>query len=281
MLDRSAALAAVFGLSSAASWGTGDFCGGLAAKRAPVLQVVVTSQAIGTTAMALVALAVREPMPSPATFAWSVCAGIFGAIGLVALYRALAMGSMAIAAPVSGVLSAGVPVCIGALFEGLPSARQAAGFAVAIVAVGLVSSSDERGRFQHRSLAIAAGVGFGMFIAILGRVATGAVVTPVVAARCGSLALLIPLAARRGELSLPSRGLLPIVAAAGTFDAGGNALLVLAAQAGRLDVAGVLSSLYSAATVLLAWIVLGERLGRVRLAGVVAAIVAIALITSG
>jgi drug/metabolite transporter (DMT)-like permease len=281
MLDGSGALAAVFGLSSAASWGAGDFCGGLATRRTPVTQVVVTSQVIGTSAMALLALAVRDPFPPPATFAWCLCAGVFGAIGLIALYRALATGSMAVAAPVSGVLSAAVPVCIGVIFQGAPSARQALGFAIAFVAVALVSSSSERGRLQHLSLAVAAGVGFGLFIAILGRVATASVLTPVVAARCGSLALLIPLAMHRGELSVPPRSALPVIAAAGAFDAGGNAFLVLAAQAGRLDVAAVLSSFYAAATVLLARVVLHERLGHARLAGLGAAIAAIALITSG
>ena len=281
MLDRPAALAAVFGLSSAAAWGAGDFCGGLATRRSPVVRVVVVSQVIGTSAMALLAFAVREPTPSPATLAWCLCAGIFGAIGLISLYRALAAGSMAIAAPVSGILSAAVPVCIGAIFQGAPSGRQALGFAVAFVAVGLVSSTRERGRLHNLSLAVAAGVGFGLFIAILGRVATGAVVAPVVAARCGSLALLIPLALRRGELKVPSRRDLPVIAAAGAFDAGGNGFLVLAAQAGRLDVAAVLSSFYAAATVLLARVVLHERLGNIRLAGLVAALAAIALITSG
>lgn len=80
---------------------------------------------------------------------------------------------------------------------------------------------------------------------------------------------------------MPPRTALPVIAAAGAFDAGGNAFLVLAAQAGRLDVAAVLSSFYSAMTVILAWIVLHERLGRVRFTGLVAALVAIALITSG
>lgn len=281
MLDQSAAVAVVFGLSSAASWGAGDFCGGLATRRTPVTQVVVVSQIVGTSAMALLAIAVREPMPSAATLAWCLCAGIFGAVGLMALYRALATGSMAIAAPVSGILSAAVPVCIGAIFQGAPSQRQGLGFVIAFLAVGLVSSTRERGRLQNLSLALAAGVGFGLFIAILGRVATGSVVTPVIAARCGSLALLIPLAMRRGELSLPSRRDLPVIASAGAFDAGGNALLVLAAQAGRLDVAAVLSSFYAAATVLLARVVLHERLGPARLAGLIAALAAIALITSG
>ena len=281
MSDRTAVLAAVFGLSSAASWGTGDFCGGLAAKRAPVLQVVVASQVIGTTGMALLALALHERVPPASGALWCLVAGIFGAVGLVALYRALATGSMAIAAPLSGVLSAALPVCVAAVVQGPPSRMQAMGFAIGFVAVWLISSTRERGQSRHLWLAVAAGVGFGMFIALIGRVAAESVVAPIVIARCGSLALLVPLAARRGELSVPSSGALGVVALAGVCDAGGNAFLVLAAQAGRLDVAAVLSSFYAAATVLLARVVLGERLGAVRLAGLAAALAAIGLIAAG
>ena len=63
------------------------------------------------------------------------------------------------------------------------------------------------------------------------------------------------------------------------LDTGGNAFFVLAARAGRLDVAGVLSSLYPAATVVLACLLLGERLTGRQTAGAVATLAAIACVS--
>ena len=115
---------AALGLTTAASWGAGDFCGGLATKRAHVHGVVIGAHASGAVVFLALALASREPVPPFANLAACGAAGLFGALGLLALYRALAMGRMGIAAPVSGVLSAAVPVVAGAVLEGRPGARQ-------------------------------------------------------------------------------------------------------------------------------------------------------------
>ncbi len=271
---------AAFGAACAALWGAGDFCGGLAAKRTGVYAVVVGSQLCGVAALVVLAVASHEMIPPLVNLAGCGAAGVCGAVGLLALYRALAVGRMGMAAPISGVLSAAVPVAAGALLQGLPGPLTLAGFALALAGVWLVSYTDA-GVFQPRALVlpIVAGLGFGLFIVMIGRMSGGAVYWPLVAARVTSLSMLTVVAIASDQPRLPGARDLPLVAMAGLFDAAGNAFLVLAAHAGRLDVAGVVSSLYPVSTVVLAVVILRERVSRWQLAGLVAAFSAIVLIT--
>ena len=229
----------------------------------------------------MLAIATREAMPRGVNLAWCAAAGILGAVGLLALYRALADGRMGVAAPISGMLSAAVPAVAGAVVEGLPRQLTLAGFALALIAVWLVArTGDDAVRLRQLGLPIVAGFGFGLFIAIIGRASGDAVFWPLVAARIASLTVLPAIALASAQPIWPGRSALVPVAIAGAFDAGGNAFLVMAAHAGRLDVAAVLSSLYPAATVLLAWLILKERITRWQFAGLLTALLAIAAITA-
>ena len=277
-MDGSFASAAL-GLTTAASWGAGDFCGGLATKRANVHGVVIGAHASGAVVFVALALVSREPVPALVNLVACGAAGLFGALGLLALYRALAMGRMGIAAPVSGVLSAAVPVVAGTVLEGGPGAVRLTGFALALMAVWLVSRGDD-GAFRAGDLGlpVAAGLGFGLFIVIIGRASAGGVFWPLVAARVASLCALTLVARLSRQRLLPARGL-TLVVLAGLLDGAGNAFVVLAAHAGRLDVAGVLCSLYPATTVILAWVFLRERISRWQFAGLMLALSAIVMIT--
>jgi drug/metabolite transporter (DMT)-like permease len=275
-------LAAVtFGLVSALSWGAGDFSGGLATKRAPVFGVLAIGHGFGLAMLLGLALLWGEPTPAVVEFAWGLAAGLCGMIGLAALYRALAVGQMSIVAPVSAVLTAVIPALFGAATEGLPGALTLAGFGLALLGVWLIAGAgaqaDGRGGL---ALALLSGFGFGAFFILVHRAGASAVFWPLVAARCGSLAVVLPIAFGRRQIGRLTRRALSLALLSGALDVAGNVFFVLAAQAGRLDVAAILSSMYPASTVLLASALLGERVTRAQAAGIVVVLAAIALIAA-
>ena len=278
-----ASLAAVgFGLAASLSWGASDFSGGVAARRVPIAIVMIVSYAGGLALVVALALARGEPLASAADMIIAATAGLSGAIGLTAQYRALAAGRMGIVAPVSAVLGSALPVLFAAFSEGLPGSSQIAGFALALVGVWLIARTENGGeRHAGLSYAVIAGVGFGGFFILMDRVSVDAVFWPLAAARGMSLAAMLfytLVVSPPRRWALPGRRGLAVILLAGTLDVGGNTFFLLAAQAGRLDVATVLSSLYPAVTAVLARALLDERLSRVQTAGVLVAVIAIPLI---
>lgn len=271
--------AIAFGLLSALIWGAGDFFGGLATKRARPFSVVLVAEVAGALLLAALALLLAQALPPLPDLGWSAGAGLAGAAGLLALYTALAGGHMGIVAPISAVVAAVVPIVVGSVIEGLPSPTQLAGFGVALAAVWLLAGSGDRTASpRDLRLALLAGLGFGFYFVLIDRTgATGGLWNLAFARVVAALVLLVLMLLMRHPL-LPPRDVLPINLLNGSLDAGGNLFFLLAAQAGRLDVASVLSSLYPGATVMLAWLVLGERLNRPQTAGVFAALAAIVLI---
>ena len=274
-------LAAAFGLASAASWGGGDFSGGLAARRANAFVVAGVSRAVGLSVQVGLALAVLEPAPPIRAVAWGIAAGVAGSIGLAALYRSLAIGRMGINSPLTAVLAAALPVLAAALSQGLPSGVRVVGFGLALAGVWCLSRPEDiSGAPRGLGLALLAGLGFGGFYVLIAQVRGASVFWPLTASTGTSFILLLALAlaGRRAWFAAP--GALPISLLAGALDAGGNIFFVLAAHGGRLDVAAVLASLYPAVTVLMARLILKEHLNRLQAVGIGATLAAIPLIVA-
>jgi drug/metabolite transporter (DMT)-like permease len=271
----------LFGLCASLSWGTGDFSGGLASRRAHVFSVVLAAYLVGMVLLPILALAWSEPLPSWRDALWGATAGLAGTLGLTAFYRSLAVGRMGINAPITAVLAASLPVMFSAFSVGLPGPLQLAGFVLALLAVALVSRPERAsGRPEGLGLALLAGLGFGGFLILISQVSAHALFWPLTAARITSLLFMIVFMRIRGEEMLPKRSVFPLVAIAGILDVVGNVCFVLAAHAGRLDVASILSSLYPAVTVLLAAIILRERVSRIQAGGIALALGAILLISA-
>jgi len=274
-------LTILFGLASALAWGAGDFSGGLATKRGNVTSVVLISQIAGGLFLLLLALVFRETVPPSGDFLFGALAGIAGVIGLLALYSGLAHGRMGVVAPLTAVASAAIPIVYSLFAEGLPPALQIAGFALALIAVWLLSGASGDTAVQRVELgySLLAGTGFALFFILIDQANETAVFWPLTAARLASVTCLAIFIAVRGIWQRPTREQIPLIVLAGLLDALGNAFFALSARFGRLDLAAILSSLYPATTVLLAQIVLHERLNRPQWLGVFIALLALILIT--
>jgi drug/metabolite transporter (DMT)-like permease len=246
-----------------------------------VLTVTLLSQVAGLILLALLALIWGENFPSLADVGWGGLAGLVGLVGLMALYRAMAIGQMGIAAPVAAVLSASLPVVVGAMTQGLPHLPRQLGFILAVIGIWFISRPQKmQGRPAGLGLAIIAGLCFGGFLLGIAQVQQNAVFWPLVVARTVSILAMLAAVGAGQKLAMPAPSILPLIILTGAMDAGGNAFFALAEQAGRLDVAGTLASLYPATTVILALAVLKERLVVWQGIGVLLALIAVPLIAS-
>ena len=269
----------LYALMSGLTWGAGDFSGGMASRRTPVLIVMILSQGIGVFCLLGVIMLFAEPFPQWLDLVFGACGGVAGAIGLTAFYQALAIYPMGLVAPVAAAISAILPVVVSFADDGLPAAAQMLGLALAITAIWTISRGGATVSMQWRQLGlpVIGGVGFAGFFICIDQVSAGVVFWPIVAARCTAMLLLASVIAGKRLWRTPSPQRFPAILLAGVFDTAGNTFFALAANVGRLDIAAMLASLYPATTVLLAWIVLREGLNRKQWAGVIAALVAIVL----
>ena len=279
-------LSILYGIASAATWGAGDFAGGLASRKLGAYRAVMYADFFGLLLVGIAFVFYRESIPSLSVLVTSAIAGVLGSVGLLILYYSLTQGQMSIAAPVSALFAAVLPVVVGAITEGLPKPLQFIGFAIALTSVWLISSGNQTERFRLKHLAdlrlpILAGIGFGSYFVFIHYAVQGtsAILWPMIASRmAGTLLLFIVVLFRREPFAV-ARDAWGVVALNATLDLLGNFFYILASHAGRLDIAAVLSSLYPGSTVLLAWFFLKERIAPTQWIGIAAALLAIVLFT--
>lgn len=278
-------MAVLLALIASGCWGLADFTGGLKSRRVPVLTVLLVVEATGMT-LGLIAIAIAgEGLPGGTAIAESLLAGFAGIVALGAFYRALAIGTMSIVAPISST-GVAIPVVVGIVTGNHLSVLVSLGLAVAVVGVVLASreAGEDAGAIRDRrasvALALAAAVGFGLYFALADPAADASILWLLVLSRLLAVPALAAIVLRR-RLAWPARADLLTLVGAGTLDVTATGLFAIANTKGALAIVSVVGSLYPVSTVLLARGLLGERLRPLQAAGVVAAMTGVALIATG
>jgi drug/metabolite transporter (DMT)-like permease len=283
-------LPVLLGLTSAATWGSADFLGGLLSRRAPVLRVMLLSQGVAALVLLVALLAARPEALSTGQMLAAAGAGAAGTVALGAFYRALALGTMSIVAPISAT-GAAIPVAVGLASGDRPSALQGAGVALAVV--GVVLAAREEGepvaghatdRRAHRTaivLALASAIGFGIFFVGMDTAADGGVVWALTVARWAAVAWVLVAVLVTRTSARPGPGEWPSLLGMAALDLVGQSTYALATTKGLLSLVAVLGALYPVTTVLLARVILKERVRRLQEAGVAGALLGVALIAGG
>jgi drug/metabolite transporter (DMT)-like permease len=272
-----------FALSSAVAYGAGDFAGGLAARRTPVLTVTAVAQVAGLAVLLPAALLVPGSI-SAAALGIGALAGVCGMGGLLLYMRGLAVGPMGLVAPLSSVVGAGLPLVAGVLGGERPGAVAGLALVVALAAIALASAGSRGDAAAGAGLAygLGAGVGFGLFFVAIAMTPSDAGLWPLVAGRVTSVTLLgvvlIGRALGHGRERLVGVRMMVLC---GVLDTVANVLFLLATRTGPLSISGVLVSLYPVVVVVLARVVLRERLTAMQLTGVGLALTASALLAAG
>ncbi len=302
----------VLALAAAALYGSADFLGGTASRRASTFAVLAVTVPAGAAVMLAATLllggvsggALGWAGMTWAGAAWAAAAGTCGALGLLAFYAAFAAAPMSVVAPVTALVStvlpvgaavaagermgpsvaAGVLVCVAAVVlvsagsPGDPGAAGATGATGAARAAGK-GTQARAARLRGTGYAVVAGLAFGLFFLFLREAGTSGVIWPVALSRTAGAVIALACCAMTRTRLLERGGALGIALASGTVDALANVCYVLATRAGLFGLAVVLTSLYPGVTVLLARIVHGERMRWVQRAGLLLAAAGVILVT--
>lgn len=257
-------MAIVLALISALVYGTSDYCGGRAARSSPLLAVTMVTQTTTAALAITMVLIERAPFPDASDVAWSVGAGLMSLTGILSFYEALANGAMTVVAPITGVVSAVVPVVVGITTGDRPSIIALLGVALALGAVALVSGlgghSDRPTPMRIGLLALVAGVGFGLLFVFLDRTSDDSGLWPLAIGQFTTWPIATALVISR-HVPVREIGRSALLAVtAGAFAISANVTYLLATREGLLTLVAVVASMYPATTVAWATALDGERM---------------------
>lgn len=273
----------IFGLLAALGWGSGDFLISRATRRLGPTQAMFYIQLVGIVAMAALLLARRDVPPAdPRAWAIGIAANLFNLGGTLLLYRAFAVGTLAIVSPIAASFAV-ITIPLALLAGERPGPLSLAGSALVVAGVVVVSRGHGAAAGPPRGVpeAIGAAGCIGFYFWLVGQATPLlGIAWPVMIGRV--LLMLVALAlllARRERPAALSGQLWLTVAVASLLDTGAFLAYNLGVASGYVSIVSALASIFSAVTVLLAWVFLRERLYASQWAGVAGLLVGVLLVS--
>ena len=251
-------------------WGFADYAAALAARRVGAVRTAFGMQTTGLASFAIVLLALgRWPQLESGEIPYALALGLLGVASVSALYRALALGPIAVVAPVvASYVAVTVFLVVVFLGERLSVAQLVA---AAVVFVGVVTTSTDARQLRATlgrpvpgvQVGLLATLGFGIWGAIFA-VATRTYPWPAVILTLRAASVLIVGAfviLRRIDLTVfRDRRALALATAVGVLDTFANALFALGIQSGYASIAASGSGAYPIVPAILGVVALRERL---------------------
>lgn len=273
----------LFALTAAFAYGAGDFLGGIGARKGSWTLVALIAQLAGVAPLLLAAL-YHGGTITDHDLMWSLGAGVGSGVGVSLLYRALALGQMAVVAPITALCAILLPCLASIVLGNMPSAIALLGIAAAIPALLLISvetppeGAGETNLPMRKDaiiMALVAGVGLAAVYICLKQTGPQSGLWPAFWSRATAsgvvLLYMVVSGFGRGGFSLGHRAA-ALAVGAGVLDGTANILLLLAVQQGDLATVATLTSLYPAATILLAAFFLKERISGKQKIGLILAV---------
>ncbi|MEV0589469.1 DMT family transporter [Nonomuraea sp. NPDC050310] len=258
-------------LGAGLGWGASDFLGGLKSRSRPLPSVLLISQATALVLLAIVTVVRGVGPPDVAFLAQAVIAGLGETVGIAALYRGLAVGTMSIVAPVAA-LAPVIPLIAGLAAGQAPGARQGAGLMLATLGLIIASRGPAIGAGNRPWASILYGLlaalGFGAFFLTMASAGLADTGWALLTARLTTVLVITSVIVLTRHRVAVRRNDLPVLAVIGVLIVAADAQYAWASMLGPVSVAAVLGSLHTVVTIMLARIVLKERLTRSQAIGI-------------
>ncbi len=273
--------AVLLGLLAAVLIGYVDHLGANHGRRGPLLTFVFWIY-VFTLLSVMVLSFLFGGEPTAADLALGGLSGISASVALTQLYKGYTTRGVGIVGPVAAVTGAVIPVVLGAVVDGLPSAVTSGGILAGVAAIWLIGLRNPSGEWDTAALryGLISGVLFGVTATLLGFTSSASGIWPAAPGRLAAVGSVFLMVLKSGQPRKPPKGQIRIAGVIGLGGGAGLGAFTLAIQ-DNLAVGGLLFQMSYGFTLLFQILFSGERASRTQTAGFGLAAAALAMIILG